>query len=128
MALRFAQAVSRVCSCNRQRCMCPGPKGEQEQAHPRAVYFLRLATVFDLKSYVKGKLSALADLAKRSLEAIALLNFLLGEHDNPDSFNQALPLPSAEMVSHLLANGANPNWLAGDSSSAWENTILYTLH
>jgi hypothetical protein len=113
--------------------MCPGPKGEQEQAHPRAVYFLRLATVLDLKSYVKRKLSALADLAKRSLEATALLNFLLVEHDNPDSSNQALSLPSAEMVSHLLANGANPNWmnpdwLGVDSSSAWENTILYTLH
>jgi hypothetical protein len=104
----------------------------KKQEYRRDIDFLKLATIFDLKSYVSDTIYSLPDSARRTHElATLLLRFLLPS-EGYHIIEWGLPLPSTEMVCLLLAKGADPN--ACDPSpfvrrplSAWESTFLYIL-
>jgi len=83
--------------------------------------FLDLATIYQLRRYVKSKLES----ENQHPVASSLLHRLLWNTDYV--LDDKLPLPCAEMASLLLNSSANPNQRFNELS-AWEATLSYLLN
>jgi len=89
--------------------------------------FLMLAGTYNLRGYVRSKIS---QLGKEQATTIAsdLLRYMLPDKDC--HAKHGFPLPRVEMVSLLLQLGANPNNRGSSRSpsrSPWENTLRFFM-
>jgi hypothetical protein len=85
--------------------------------------FVELATLFDLKAYVREVVNRL-DESKRQASATSLLHCLLASQDY-FVYGDNLPFPGVDMVQLLLQRGADPNGTCNTINSAWQKLLTF---
>jgi hypothetical protein len=85
--------------------------------------FMELATLFDLKAYVREVVNRL-DESKRQTSATSLLHHLLPSQDDV-VYGSNLPLPGVDMVQLLLQRGADPNGTCNTVNSVWLKLLTF---